>query len=91
MRKRKVITISLNNEEYQMLKQMGDKLGIVSHSAIVKACIKWGDLYVERFEKSFSNVITPLKHSEIDMLIHTLSIKAKQHKRQEKETKPIEL
>lgn len=78
-------TIRFNDREEADIKFMGEFLGISSRSAIVKASIPWARQRVNIFLKEFEQVIQPLKYSEIDALISTMKIRAKQVIRQKKQ------
>jgi len=91
MKDRRLTTMSLNKEEETFIKQQSDRLGIEGMSTTIKVLMKLGKQYLDEFEDKFSNVITPLKYTEIDYLISSLRLKAKQHKKVESTPKPFKL
>jgi|TARA_R100000093_G_scaffold43835_2_gene22740 hypothetical protein len=85
----KVTTIRLNEEELESLRKMSYYLGLDSMSGTMKCCLTWGKQRIEMFLREFESVIQPLKKSEIDSLITTMSILGKNLK--DKETTKFKL
>ncbi len=80
MAENKITTIRFNAQELRIIDEMSDYLGLSSRSATIKACLPYAKQRIDQFLAQFANVIQPLKKSEIDTLVTTMSIIAKQVK-----------
>jgi len=83
-KKSKITTIRFNQKELDSLNQMGHYLGLDSTSQIIKCCLPYAKQRIDSFLNEFADVIQPLKKTEIDSLILTMSIIAKRKKQEEK-------
>jgi uncharacterized protein YutD len=90
-KERRLTTISLNKEEVEFINKESDRLGIEGMSTTLKVLAKLGSKHLDEFEDRFSNVITPLKYTEIDYLISSLRLKAKQHKKDKQRVEGLKL
>lgn len=87
----KIFTIRLNEREEAKLNNIKDLFGLDSQGAALKACLPWAVRFLDDFLDKFENVIHPLKSSEIDMVISTMSIRAKQAKKQRKALERVQM